>query len=106
MAEIFIFILVVVGAFVILGVFAAFQIAMEKWAISRKKRKLKQLLNGQSLEEVLKNAPYKYGHSQGDSLYRGWDERRGVEILRWFPTTLDAQLWVVETYLSEQNKKD
>ena len=93
---------------VFLGLFTVFNRLKKDWVVSRKKRELEQLLAlaGQSLDEILAAAPYKYGHFQGEDGFRVWDERLENEFLHFFYTPLDAQLWIVKTYLSEQVPTD
>lgn len=90
------------------GLFAVFNRLKKKWVVSRKKRELEQLLalTGQSLEEILATAPYKYGHFQGEDGFRLWDERLENGFVHFFDTSLDAQLWIVKTYLSERDQID
>ena len=87
---------------VVFGTIAIFQRLKENWTVSRKERWLKRLLNGQPLEEVLSAAPCKYGHFQGEDGYRIWDERLENGFVHFASTPLDAHLWIVEAYLSEQ----
>ncbi len=91
---------------IVLGVFAVFGRLKKDWTVARKARQLERLLDGQSLEEVLSAAPYKYGHFQGEDGFRIWDERVEEGVVHFAYTPLDAQLWIVKTYLSERNERE
>ncbi|RME46456.1 MAG: hypothetical protein D6791_08255 [Chloroflexi bacterium] len=91
------------GVFLVLwGLLTLLAHVKETRAHARKEHRLQQLLAGRSLEEVLSAAPYKYGHFQGEDGFRVWDERIENGFLHFYSAALDAQLWIVETYLAEQ----
>ena len=70
-----------------------------KRKIRKQEKKLAKLLNGRKLEDVLAEAPYAYGHFQGEDGYRIWDERVEKGFVAFVSTTLEAELWIVEKYL-------
>ncbi len=80
---------------------AFYKILKEKWKTRKKQQKLRTLLNGQVLDDVLRAAPYGYGHFQGEDGYRIWDRRIENGFIGFAYTPLDAELWIVEQYLSK-----
>ena len=75
-----------------------------KLKIRKQKKKLAKLLNGRKLEDVLAEAPYGYGYFQGEEGYRIWDERVENGFVAFAVTTLNAEIWIVEKYLSEESE--
>lgn len=95
---VFVFILLLVVSAV-----AVFYIKIkDKMGLRNKQKKLIKLLNGRTVEDVLAAAPYAYGHFQGDDGYRIWDKRSEKnEFAAFASSTLDAELWIVGKYVSE-----
>ena len=102
-------ILKIVFVFILLLVVSAVAVfymkIKDKMGLRKKQKRLDMLLDGQTLEDVLAAAPYAYGHFQGDDEYRIWD-RRGEknEFAAFVSSTLDAELWIVEKYVSESKE--
>jgi len=77
----------------------------DKTGLRKKQKKLNTLLNGRTVEDVLAATPYAYGHFQGEDGYRIWDKRVDKnEFVAFASSTLDAELWIVEKYLSESTE--
>jgi hypothetical protein len=84
-----------------LAIMALYEILKEKRRTRKKQQKLSALLDGQALEDVLLAAPYGYGHFQGENGYRVWDKRIENGFIGFARSRLDAELLIVERYLSE-----
>ena len=69
----------------------------------RRQRRLQQLLAGRPKEAVLQEAPYAFGWFQGEDGYRIWDKRETTSFVHFAGSTEDAELWIIERYLSETN---
>ena len=82
---------------------AFYEILKERWNTRRKQQKLSRLLNGQDLEAVLRDAPYEYSHFQGEDGYRIWDKCVENGFVGFASTPFDAELWIVETTLSQED---
>ncbi len=59
------------------------------------------MLDGQALVDVLAASPYGYGWWQGDNDYRVYDKRVENGFIDIVRTSLDAEFWIVNKYLSE-----
>ena len=102
-------ILKIVFIFILLLVVSAIAVfymkIKDKTGLRNKQKRLNKLLNGRTVEDVLAEAPYDYGHFQGDEGYRIWDKRgEKNEFAAFANSTLDAELWIVEKYLSENKE--
>jgi hypothetical protein len=78
---------------------------MSRWLAQRKKeRRLGRALAilSMSLEEVLAEAPYQYGHWQGEDGYRIFDTRVKDGYIDFVSSESDAELWIVERYLADK----
>jgi len=93
---------------ILLGVFAVAAFYMKiksKMEIRKKQKRLSELLDGRTAVDVLATAPYAYGHFQGDDGYRIWDKRtENNEFVAFASSVLDAELWIVKKYLSENKE--
>ena len=67
------------------------------------KRKLKKLLAGRTRESVLQEAPYGYGHSQGENGYQIWKEGQDPRFMGFASTVEAAEDWIIEHYLKEKD---
>lgn len=72
-----------------------------KRKIRKKQQKLSMLLDERALKDVLAAAPYAYGHWQGENGFRIWDKRIKDGSIHFTQSQLDAELWIVEKYLSK-----
>lgn len=88
---------------ILLPLFATYYDLKTRWIPHKKQKKLNKLLAGRPLAQILSEAPYEFGHFQGEDGYRIWDKRMKNKFLHFAPTELDAHLWIVETYLSTQD---
>jgi hypothetical protein len=84
-----------------LTIVAFYEFLRKKRRARRKQQKLSALLDGQAVEDVLLAAPYGYGHFQGEDGYRVWDKRMENGFIGFVRSRLDAELLIVERYLSE-----
>lgn len=87
-----------------LGMFYMLDELKRKWKVRQKEVKLSEMLAGQSLEDVLAEAPYGYAHFQGEDGYRIYDWRNRDSPVGFAASTLDAHLWIVEHYLASFEK--
>ena len=95
----------------ILGIFAWFDKLKRNRDICKKELKLESMLSGRALETVLAKSPYKYLYLfQGDSIYRIYDNRNESDnqklpvFIDFVTSKLDAHLWIVDRYSSEQSE--
>jgi len=100
-------ILKIVFVFILLLVVSAIAVVYmktkDKVGLRNKQKRLNKLLNGRKVEDVLAAAPYAYDHFQGGDGYRIWDKRgEKNEFVALVNSTLDAELWIIEKYLSEK----
>lgn len=80
------------------GSFLGFDWLKRRRDRAKKLKELEKLLNGRSLREVLYEAPYKFGHFQGEDGYRIWDNRRPGKFLHTAQTPLDAEIWIIKKF--------
>ena len=73
----------------------------------KKRRRLARALAklSMSLEEVLAEAPYQYGHWQGEDGYRIFDTRVKDRYIGFVSSESDAELWIVERYLADKTER-
>lgn len=102
-------ILAIILVLPLLGIFAWFDELKRKRKVRKKEQALESMLSGRSLETVLEKSPYKHILLfQGDNYYRIYDNRNQYDdqnkpiFIDWVANTLDAHLWIVERYSSEQ----
>ena len=77
----------------------------DKMELRNKQKRLNKLLNGRTVEDILAVTPYAYGHFQGEDGNRIWDKRAEKnKFVAFANSTLDAELWIVEKYLSENKE--
>jgi len=99
---------VFITIFGMIGFIALYVISMIIWIkiadklkASKKEKKLKKLLSARSLESILAEAPYAYEHFQGEDGVRIWDKRI-KDFVDYAETPFDAELWIVEHYLTDK----
>jgi len=104
-------ILAIILVLPVLGIFTWFDRLKKKRKARQKKRALESMLSGRSLETVLEKSPYKHILLfQGDNSYRIYDNRNRYDnqnkpiFIDKVANTLDAHLWIVERYSSEQTE--
>lgn len=102
-------ILKIVFVFILLLIVSAIAVfymkIKDKAGLQNKQKRLNNLLNGRTVEDVLAEAPYAYGHFQGDDGYRIWDKRtKDNDFVAFVGSALDAELWIVEKYLFESKE--
>ena len=86
--------------FVVL-LFFAWEKIKQRYLQYRYDRRMQQLLNGRSLAEVLAEAPYGYGHWQGEDGYRVYDTRIKEGYIGMTMTKQEAEMMIVERYSKE-----
>ena len=86
----------------VIGIYALVYDWRERWRLRQKEKKLKRLLAGRPLEEVLAEAPYEYAHFQGEDGYRLYDMREDDGFKGFVYTPLDAHVWILERYLGKK----
>ncbi|WP_420642235.1 hypothetical protein [Candidatus Leptofilum sp.] len=86
-----------------LGLFALYDWLKKRWQMRQRQQRVAALLDGREITAVLQTAPYSYGHFQGENGYRIWDERIENGFVGFAATPQEAELWIVEHYLSESN---
>ena len=91
-------------AFWPLGCIALIKFLQRKWLTRQKQQKLRTLLDGQAIEDVLRAAPYGYGHFQGEDGYRVWDKRIENDYVAFVYSPLDAELWIAEKFIAETDR--
>ncbi len=64
--------------------------------LRKKENKLKQLLAGRNLDDVLAQSPYDFGHFQGEDGYRIYDTRIKDGFIGFASTRLDAHIFILE----------
>ena len=101
------YIIIAYGVAVILFLFIGtiFINRRKKRKFCQKEERLAELLGEKELKDILDDSPYQYGRWQGEDGYRIYDLRIKNNFIASARSKLDAEIWIVEQYLSVESTK-